>query len=122
MCISINLRCSGYVSWVPYWQIMLYLVNPHLEESYTSFRSLLAGHQEPYKSQLGPKKSSLASRMTVLNFIYHLLTSIVECVSEYMFFVWKKTCKQNENAKEEKRVSVENLIGIDFLQICFVYF
>ena len=43
------------------------------------------------------------------------------CIRIYVFYLKKDTQTKSENAKEEKRISVENLIGIDFLQICFVY-
>ena len=105
MCISINLRCSEYVSWVPYWQIMLYLVNPHLEESYTSFRSLLAGYQEPYKSQLGPKKSSLASRMTVWNLLSLTHLNSRMCIRIYIFCLKKHTNKKQKFERRKENIS-----------------
>ena len=61
------------------------------------------------------KKSSIASGNRPVDYSS---ARIVECVSEYIVLILKKKNKQEDKekekeSKEEKRISVENLMGYD---------
>ena len=75
--------------------------------------------QVPIRS---PKKQSCFQNDCVKFYLSLTHLNSRMCIRIYVFCLKKDTQTKSENAKEEKRISVENLIGIDFLQICFVYF
>ena len=62
------------------------------------------------------KKVALFPEIGRIKIFYHSPTRIVECVSEYIFLISKKTNKQTRRqkaneTKDKKRISVENLTG-----------